>query len=74
MPMLRVRQSDYPEIEAEGPTPAETCGRLVRAIGLAAESWTRRPLRLALIETRGINRCCTAGAWAEPRLSGLPSM
>ena len=30
MPTFRVHQTDYPEIEAEGQTPAEACGRLVQ--------------------------------------------
>jgi hypothetical protein len=78
MPMFHVHQTDYPEIEAEGQTPAEACDRLVQllvqAIDFASEAWRCQPLRLALIDARGINRSITAGAWTEPGRPRLPSM
>jgi hypothetical protein len=62
MLMFRVHQVDYPEIEAEGKTPAEACDRLdqllVQAIDFASEAWRRQPLELALVNARAF----TAGA------------
>ena len=78
MPTFRVHQTDYPEIEAKGGTPAEACGRLVallvEALDFASEAWRRQPLGLALADARGFDRSFTAGAWTEPKLSTHPSM
>jgi hypothetical protein len=78
MPMFRVHQTDYPEIEAEGQTPDEACHRLVQllvqALDFTSETWRREPLGLALVDARDFDRSFTAGAWTEPRLSRLPSM
>jgi hypothetical protein len=78
MPMFRAHQTDYPEIEAEGQTPAEACGRLVELLvqagDFASEAWRCEPLGLALIDARAFNRSFAAGAWTEPRLSPFPSM
>jgi hypothetical protein len=56
MPTFRVHQVDYPEIETEGRTPAEACGRLVQllvqAIDFASEAWRRQPLERALVNAR----------------------
>jgi hypothetical protein len=78
MPTFRVHQMDYPEIEAEGQTPAEACGRLiahlVEANEFASEAWRRQPLGLALVDARDFARSFTAGAWTEPKLSLHPSI
>ena len=78
MPSFRAYPTAYPEIEAEGQTPAEACGRLVellvRAGDFASEAWRCEPLGLALIDARAFNRSFTAGAWTEPRLPPFPSM
>ena len=78
MPSFRLHQADYPEIEAEGQTPAEACDRLVQLLvqahDFASEAWRCQPLGLALIDARAFNRSFTAGAWTEPRRSRLPSM
>ncbi len=78
MPMFQAHQTDYPEIEAEGQTPAEACGRLVellvQAIDFACEAWRCEPLGLALIDARAFNRSFTAGAWTEPRRSPVSSV
>jgi hypothetical protein len=78
MPMFRVHQNEYPEIEAEGRTPAEACVRLiallVQAIDFASDAWRRQPLGLALIDARTFDRSFSASGWIEPRLSGQPSM
>ena len=78
MPMFGVHQNEYPEIEAEGRTPAEACVRLiellVQAIDFASEAWQRQPLRLALVDTRAFDRSFSASAWTEPRLFRQPSM
>jgi len=78
MPTFRAHQTDYPEIEAEGQTPAEACGRLVELLvqagDFASETWKSQPLALVLIDARAFNRSFTAGAWTEPRPSPFPSM
>jgi hypothetical protein len=78
MPTFRVHHADYPEIEADGRTPAEAGGRLiallVEAIDFASETWRRQPLGLALVDARGFDRSFTAGAWTEPKLSLHPSI
>jgi hypothetical protein len=77
MPTFRVHQTDYPEIEAEGRTPAEACSRLiaplVEAIDFASETWRRQPLGLALVDARGIGHAFTDGARREPKLAPHPS-
>jgi hypothetical protein len=69
---FRVHQTDYPEIEAEGQTHAEACGRLiellVQAGDFASEDWRRQPLGLALADARAFDRSFSASAWIEPRL------
>jgi hypothetical protein len=78
MPTFRAHQTDYPEIEAEGQTPAEACDRLIQLLiqsaAFASEAWRYQPLALALGDARAFNGSFTAGAWTEPRLSGQPSM
>ena len=78
MPSFRAHQTDYPEIEAEGQTPAEAGGRLVellvQAVNFASETWKSQPLVLAIIDARAFNRSFTAGEWTEPRPSLFPSM
>ncbi len=78
MPMFRAHQTDYPEIEAEGRTPAEASDRLVELLvqagDFASEAWRCEPLGLALTDARAFNRSFTAGAWTEPRPSPFPSM
>ena len=78
MPSFRAHHIDYPEIEAEGQTPAEACGRLiellVQAGDFASEAWRYQPIGLAVIDARAFNRSFTAGAWTEPRPSPFPSM
>jgi hypothetical protein len=78
MPTFRVHQTDYPEIEAEGQTPAAARGRLiellVKAHDFASEAWRYQPLALALIDARAFSGSFTAGEWTEPRRSRLPSM
>lgn len=78
MPMFQAHQTDYPEIEAEGQTPAEASGRLVELLvqagDFASDSWRCDPIGLALIDARDFNRSFTAGAWIEPRLPPFPSM
>jgi hypothetical protein len=77
MPMFRVHQNEYPEIEAEGRTPAEACGRLiellVQAIDFVSEAWRRRPLALALVDARAFDLSFSASRWIEPKLSRQPS-
>jgi hypothetical protein len=74
MSMFRVHQNEYPEIEAEGRTPAEACIRLiellVQAIDSASDAWRRQPLGLALVDARAFS----AFAWIEPRRTRQPSM
>ena len=69
MPTFCMHQTDYPEIEAEGRTPAEARDRLVqllvRAIDFTSEVWRCQALGLALIDARGFNRPFTAGAGTE---------
>jgi hypothetical protein len=78
MPTFRLHQTDYPEIEAEGQTPAAARGRLiellVQAHDFASEAWRFQPLALALIDARAFNGSFTAGAWTEPRPSPFPSL
>ena len=60
MRMFRVHQIEYPEIEAEGKSPAEACmrliGLLVQAIDYASDAWRRQPLGLALADARAFDR------------------
>ncbi len=60
MSMFRVHHSEYPEIEAEGKTPAEACvrliGLLVQAVDFASDAWRRQPLGLALADARAYGR------------------
>jgi hypothetical protein len=69
MPIFRVHQTEYPEIQAEGQTPADACDRLVellvQARDFACEAWRRRPLGLALVDARSF----TDSAWNEPQRS-----
>jgi hypothetical protein len=78
IPIFRVHQAEYPEIEAEGQTPAEACRRLVdllvQAIDFASEAWRRQPLGLALADARAFDRSFSASAWTEPKLSLHPSI
>jgi hypothetical protein len=78
IPTFRAHQTDYPEIEAEGQTPAAARGGLiellVQAHDFASEAWRYQPLALALIDVRAFNGPFTAGEWTEPRRSRLPSM
>jgi hypothetical protein len=75
MPIFQVHQTDYPEIEAEGQTHAEACGRLiellVQAGDFASEAWRCQPLGLALIDARAFNRTFTGGTRARPILPPL---
>jgi hypothetical protein len=56
MPAFRVHQAGYPEIEAEGQTPAAAGFRLIELLAqagdFAGEAWRFRPLEAALIEAR----------------------
>ncbi len=74
MPMFHVHQNEYPEIEAEGRTPAEACSRLIelliQAIDFASEVWRRQPLGLALVDARSFS----PSVWIEPRRSRQPPM
>ena len=78
MPGFRVHQTNAPETEAEGQTPADACDRLVQLLvqsaDFAGEAWRDQPLALALGDARDFNGSFTPGAWTEPRLSRLPSM
>ncbi len=74
MPTFRLHQTEYPEIEAEGQTPVEACGRLAALLVEAGEAWKRDPLGLALADVRRFSRRFTASTWVEPRLSDRPSM
>ncbi len=78
MPTFRVHQNQYPEIEAEGRTPAEACVRLiellVQAIDFASAAWRRQPLELALVEAHAFDGSFSARAWIDPRRSHQPSM
>ena len=66
MSTFRVHQIEYPEIQAEGKTPAEACVRfielLAQAIDFASGIWKRRPLGLALADARAFSRSCSARA------------
>jgi len=72
MSTFRVHQCEYPEIEAEGKTPAEACVRLIellaQAIDFASDAWKRRPLGLALADARAFNRSYSTSAGTEPAL------
>jgi hypothetical protein len=78
MPAFRVHQVEYPEVEAEGRTPAEASVRLIALLVAAGDfanvAWKRESLVLALGDARRFSRCFNACAWVEPRPSGLPSM
>ncbi len=66
IPTFQVHPTDYPEMEAEGQTPAEACDRLdqllVQAIEFANEAWRCQPLRLALGDARSFAHAVTASA------------
>jgi hypothetical protein len=70
MSRFHVHQIDYPEIEAEGKTPAEACARLVgllvQSAEFAIEAWRIQPLRLALGDARAFDRSFSASTWTEP--------
>ncbi|MGP0066775.1 MAG: hypothetical protein ACLQGP_24690 [Isosphaeraceae bacterium] len=59
LPTFHLHQTEYPEIESEGRTRAETCDRLldflVRVIEFACQVPKRPPLRLALVEVRAFD-------------------
>ena len=78
MPIFRLHQLEYPEVEAEGRTPAEASGRLIALLvaagDFANDAWKRESLVLALGDARRFSRCFNASAWIEPRLCDLPSM
>jgi hypothetical protein len=78
MPTFRADQTDYPEIEAQGRTPAGACDRLVQlrvqALDFASEAWRCQPLAPALSDACDFDGSFTAGARTEPRRSRLPSM
>jgi hypothetical protein len=73
MSTFRVHQSEYPEIEGEGKTPAEACARLIellaQAISFASDIWKRGPLGLALADARAFSRRYNASAGTEPELT-----
>ncbi len=75
---FRVHQSEYPEIEAEGKTPAEACVRLIellaQAIDFASDAWKRLPLGRAVADARAFNRSFSASAWTEPEISPCMSI
>lgn len=60
MPTFRMHQADYPEIEAEGQTPAAACLRLIERLAqagdFAVEAWRFQPLEAALIEALRFHR------------------
>jgi hypothetical protein len=70
MPTFRVHQSEYPEIDAEGRTPAEARDRLIellaQALEFTGEPWRCQPLRLTVSEARTFNRSFIADARAGP--------